>query len=157
MDTSRLQLALNVNEIDEAIAFYSKLFDATPHKRRDGYANFAIANPPLKLVLIENPDANGGLNHLGVEVADTGTVQEAAERFTLQQMETVSEEAVDCCYAVQDKVWVTSPEGEQWEVYTVLDEEGKVGATSTSPSTAEGTTTSACCSTSQTSEAVACC
>ena len=75
----------------------------------------------------ENPSATASLNHLGVEVADTSLVKEAADRFTLEQMETVSEEAVDCCFAVQDKVWVTSPEGEQWEVYTVLDDDGTVG------------------------------
>ena len=150
MDTARVQLALNVNNIEEAVAFYGKLFDATPHKRREGYANFAIDNPPLKLVLIENPSATASLNHLGVEVADTSIVKEAADRFTLEQMETVSEEGVDCCFAVQDKVWVTSPEGEQWEVYTVLDDDGKVGATSGSA------TASGCCTTSEPSDSVCC-
>ena len=150
MDTARVQLALNVNNIEEAVAFYGKLFDAEPHKRREGYANFAIDNPPLKLVLIENPSATASLNHLGVEVADTSLVKEAADRFTLEQMETVSEEAVDCCFAVQDKVWVTSPEGEQWEVYTVLDDDGTVGATSGSA------TTSGCCTTSEPSNSVCC-
>ena len=127
MDTARVQLALNVDDIDEAVDFYRKLFGAEPHKQRDGYANFAISNPPLKLVLIENPGA-GGLNHLGVEVATAEQVSDAAQRFALQQMDTLTEEGVDCCYAVQDKVWVTSPEGERWEVYTVLDESGTVGA-----------------------------
>lgn len=128
METARVQLALNVNNIDEAVAFYGKLFNATPHKRRDGYANFAITNPPLKLVLIENPAASSGLNHLGVEVSDTTLVKEAADRFALEQLATVTEDGVDCCFAVQDKVWVTSPEGERWEVYTVLNDDGRVGA-----------------------------
>lgn len=141
MDTARVQLALNVDDIDEAVAFYGKLFDAEPHKRRDGYANFAISNPPLKLVLIENPGA-GGLNHLGVEVPTTEQVGEAATRFALQQLDTLTEEGVDCCYAIQDKVWVTSPEGERWEVYTVLDEAGTAGATG------GVSTASACCTTS---------
>ncbi len=153
MDTSRVQLALNVNDIDEANAFYGKLFDATPHKRRVEYANFTISNPSLKLVLIENPSATTSLGHLGVEVADTEDVRHAADRFMLEQMPTVTEQGVDCGFAVQDKVSVTSPEGEQWEVYTMLDDDGKVGASS-------GTaTTSGCCTTAETKEAVssACC
>lgn len=142
MDTARVQLALNVDDIDAAVDFYGKLFDAQPHKRRDGYANFAISDPPLKLVLIENPGA-GGLNHLGVEVATTEQVGQAADRFALEQMDTLTEQGVDCCYAVQDKVWVTSPEGERWEVYTVLDEAGTVGAG------AGDAEASGCCSTGE--------
>ena len=85
-------------------------------------------------------------------MANSALVGAAANRFQLQQMETVTEEGVDCCYAVQDKVWVTSPEGEQWEVYTVLDEDGQVGATSTASDAA-----TACCSTSSTASSTACC
>ncbi len=154
MNSSRVQLALNVNDLEEAIAFYGKLFDATPHKRRDGYANFAITDPPLKLVLIENPGAEGGLNHLGVEVRDTQHVMDAAERFKLEQMQTFTEEGVDCCYAVADKVWVTSPEGERWEVYTVLDEDGTVSAMSGAAAV------SGCCTDAtevSTSQSAACC
>ena len=153
MDTARVQLALNVNDIDKAVDFYGKLFDAKPHKRRNGYANFAITDPPLKLVLIENPKAKGGINHLGVEVADTDLVKEAADRFDLEQLPTTTEDGVDCCYAVQNKVWVTSPEGEQWEVYTVLDDDGRVSAR---PGLA---TTSGCCTTTETTEVAssACC
>ncbi len=153
MDTARVQLALNVDNIDEAVTFYGKLFDAKPHKVRAGYANFAISNPPLKLVLIENQAAGGGINHLGVEVFDTGQVSEAADRFALEQIPTLTEEGVDCCYAVQDKVWVTSPEGERWEIYTVLDDDGKVGAGS------EAVAESGCCTTSEPVEekVAACC
>src|SRR4051812_46337068 len=112
---SRVQLALNVSDIDEAIAFYSKLFATEPAKVRPGYANFAIAEPPLKLVLIEGNGQPGTLNHLGVEVLSTDEVVAAHERLG-----GVVEDQVSCCYAVQDKVWLDAPDGEPWEIYTVL-------------------------------------
>jgi len=118
---SRVQLALNVADLDEAIGFYSKLFAAEPAKVRPGYANFAIADPPLKLVLIE--DANqtpGTLNHLGVEVATAGEVTAARSRLVAEGLTTALEESTACCYAIQDKVWVDGPGGEPWEIYTVL-------------------------------------
>lgn len=117
---SRVQLALNVSNIDTAIAFYSKLLGVEPAKRRPGYANFAVAQPPLKLVLIENPEAAGTLNHLGVEVETTEEVNAAGDR--LQQLGLIPEpeHQVDCCYAVQNKVWVHDPDGAPWEIYTVL-------------------------------------
>ena len=120
---SRVQLALNVSDLDEAITFYSKLFGAEPAKVRPGYANFAIADPPLKLVLIE--DANqtpGTLNHLGVEVPSTDEVTAAQARLTGEGLATALEEETSCCYAVQDKVWVDGPGGEPWEIYTVLSD-----------------------------------
>jgi catechol 2,3-dioxygenase-like lactoylglutathione lyase family enzyme len=117
---SRVQLALNVSDIDEAVAFYSKLFAAEPAKRRDGYANFAIDTPPLKLVLIENPEADGRLNPLGVEVFSTGDVAAAQSRLTDDGLDTATQDNVTCCYAVQDKVWVEDPDGSPWEIYTVL-------------------------------------
>ncbi len=118
---SRVQLALNVADVDEAVAFYSKLFGAEPAKRRPGYANFAIADPPLKLVLIENDEAPAGsLNHLGVEVTSTDDVAAAQARLAAEELPTAVEEQVSCCYAVQDKVWVDGPGGEPWEIYTVL-------------------------------------
>ena len=118
---SRVQLALNVSDLDEAISFYSKLFAAEPAKMRPGYANFAIADPPLKLVLIENAEqAPGTLNHLGVEVETTEEVTAAQARLAGEGLETAAEEQTACCYAVQDKVWVDGPGGEPWEVYTVL-------------------------------------
>ena len=117
---SRVQLALNVSDLEEAIAFYSKLLDSTPAKVRPGYANFAIAEPPLKLVLIEGGGAPGSLNHLGVEVADTDEVTAATTRFAAVGLATSIEEEVSCCYAVQNKVWVDGPDGEPWEIYTVL-------------------------------------
>ena len=118
---SRVQLALNVADIDEAIAFYSKLFGAEPAKIRPGYANFAITDPPLKLVLIEDPNqVPGSLNHLGVEVASTDEVTAAQARLAGQGLATAVEEQTACCYAVQDKVWVDGPGGEPWEIYTVL-------------------------------------
>ncbi|HEX4492443.1 MAG TPA: ArsI/CadI family heavy metal resistance metalloenzyme [Acidimicrobiia bacterium] len=117
---SRVQLALNVSDLDAAVAFYSKLFATEPAKRYPGYANFAIAEPPLKLVLMEGPGAPGTLNHLGVEVESTDLVAAADARLRAQGLECATEEEVSCCYAVQDKVWVDAPDGEPWEIYTVL-------------------------------------
>ncbi len=122
---SRVQLALNVADIDAAVDFYSKLFDAEPAKRRPGYVNFAITDPPLELVLIESPTARGegsagALNHLGVEVESTGEVTATTRRLSDEGLDTEVEEETTCCYAVQDKVWVTDPDGAPWEVYTVL-------------------------------------
>ena len=117
---SRIQLALNVDDIDAAVSFYSKLFGAQPAKRRPGYANFALDEPALKLVLIENPGSGGTLNHLGVEVASTDEVTAATRRFADVGLDTLVEDGTTCCYALQDKVWVHGPDGEPWEVYTVL-------------------------------------
>jgi catechol 2,3-dioxygenase-like lactoylglutathione lyase family enzyme len=119
---SRVQLALRVSDLEASIAFYSKLFGAEPAKRRPGYANFAIAEPPLKLVLLEGDPAGDPtrLDHLGVEVEDAAQVAAATARLAGAGMATDVEEATTCCYAVQDKVWVTGPGTERWEVYTVL-------------------------------------
>ena len=117
---SRVQLALNVSDLEAAVAFYQKLFATEPAKRRPGYANFAVADPPLKLVLIENADAPSRLNHLGVEVASTDEVGAATSRLRDEGMAAATEDHVTCCYAVQDKVWVDDPDGAPWEVYTVL-------------------------------------
>lgn len=117
---SRVQLALRVADLEGSIAFYSKLFGAEPAKRRPGYANFAIAEPPLKLVLIEGaPGDPTRMDHLGVEVQTTEEVTGAAGRLAAEGLTTVTEEDTACCYAVQDKVWVTGPGGEPWEVYVV--------------------------------------
>ncbi len=117
---SRVQLALNVSDLESAIDFYSKLFATTPAKVRPGYANFAIAEPPLKLVLIEGQGDPGSLNHLGVEVESSDVVASAATRLAGAGLATATEDEVSCCYAVQDKVWVDAPDGEPWEIYTVL-------------------------------------
>ena len=122
---SRVQLALNVADIDEAVEFYSKLFDTEPAKRRPGYANFAISDPPLKLVLIESADHRsegvaGSLNHLGVEVETPTDVQAATVRLAREGLEPDVQESTTCCYAVQDKAWVRDPDGAPWEIYTVL-------------------------------------
>lgn len=117
---SRVQLALNVSKLDEAVDFYSKLFNTTPAKVRRGYANFAIEQPPLKLVLIENPDHAGSLNHLGVEVFSTAEVADTANYLTGVGLSTRAEDETTCCYAVQDKVWVDGVDDVPWEVYTVL-------------------------------------
>lgn len=117
---SRVQLALNVSDIDQAVDFYRRLFGAEPAKRRPGYANFAIADPPLKLVLIQNAEGAGTLNHLGVEVEDAQQVAAATGRLAQEGLATREEEGVTCCYALQDKVWVADPDGAPWEVYTVL-------------------------------------
>ena len=124
---SRVQLALNVSDLDEAIAFYSKLFDTTPAKVRPGYANFAIADPPLKLVLIEGHGEPGSLNHLGVEVASTEEVSTAQARLAGTGLPTATEDEVTCCYALQDKVWVDGPDREPWEIYTVLADADQLG------------------------------
>ncbi|MEJ7585605.1 MAG: ArsI/CadI family heavy metal resistance metalloenzyme [Acidimicrobiales bacterium] len=117
---SRVQLALNVSNLDEAVGFYQKLFDTEPVKLRPGYANFAIAEPPLKLVLIESEAGGGTLNHLGVEVGSTDEVVAAQARLSGQGLATATEEGVTCCYAQQDKVWVDDPDQAPWEIYTVL-------------------------------------
>jgi hypothetical protein len=117
---SRVQLALNVDNLDESIAFYSKLFGTGPAKLRPGYANFAIAEPPLKLILMENPGQGGSLNHLGVEVADTDTVDAEQTRLAAAGLASVDERATTCCYAKQDKFWLQgTPDGERWEIYAV--------------------------------------
>jgi catechol 2,3-dioxygenase-like lactoylglutathione lyase family enzyme len=115
----RVQLAINVTDLDRAVTFYSKLFQTHPAKVRPGYANFALDDPSLKLVLIESSEG-GTLNHLGVEVGTTDEVGEATRRLTTEGLATRVEERTSCCYAVQDKVWVNDPDGAPWEVYTVL-------------------------------------
>jgi catechol 2,3-dioxygenase-like lactoylglutathione lyase family enzyme len=118
---SRLQLAVNVDDLEESVAFYSRLFATEPAKVRPGYANYAIAEPPLKLVLIENPGAGGSVNHLGVEVEDVDGVDAFQTRLAEDGLASVDERDTTCCYAQQDKFWVTgTPNGEAWEVYTVL-------------------------------------
>jgi catechol 2,3-dioxygenase-like lactoylglutathione lyase family enzyme len=147
---SRVQLALNVSNIDEAVDFYSKLFATEPAKRRDGYANFAVDEPPLKLVLIENPDAAGRLNHLGVEVFSTDEVTAAQARLAGDGLATATEDNVTCCYAVQDKVWVDDPDGAPWEIYTVLGDSvdgcgAGACATTDVPADQPGETVASCC------------
>jgi catechol 2,3-dioxygenase-like lactoylglutathione lyase family enzyme len=122
---SRVQLALNVADLDAAVDFYAKLFNTQPAKRRPGYANFAITEPPLKLVLIENPTGRGhgtagALNHLGVEVETPEEVEAATTRLVGEGLDPEVQESTTCCYAVQDKAWVDDPDGAPWEVYTVL-------------------------------------
>lgn len=122
---SRVQLALNVADLEQSVEFYSTLFGTPPHKRRPGYANFAIEEPPLKLVLLEMaPERRGhgtaeALNHLGIEVATVDEVQDSSARLTAAGLATVDEADSTCCYALQDKVWVHGPGDEPWEVYTV--------------------------------------
>jgi catechol 2,3-dioxygenase-like lactoylglutathione lyase family enzyme len=117
---SRLQLALNVSNLEESIAFYSTFFKTEPAKVRPGYANFAIAEPPLKLVLFENSETPGTINHLGVEVFSTTEVVEATRYLASEGFDTDIEEGTICCHALQDKVWVDGPDSARWEVYTVL-------------------------------------
>lgn len=141
---SRVQLALNVSDLDAAIEFYSSLFATGPDKVRDGYANFAISDPPLKLVLMEGGEP-GTLNHLGVEVPSTDEVTAATGRLSSCGLDTAVEDEVTCCFAVQDKVWVHGPDEEAWEVYTVLaDSESRDDADADAPD--GGTATAACCS-----------
>jgi catechol 2,3-dioxygenase-like lactoylglutathione lyase family enzyme len=149
MSTSRVQLALNVTDIEAATAFYTRLFGVEPNKRREGYANFAVAEPPLKLVLIENPGAAGALNHLGVELANTDDVAAIASRFFDVGLEIRSAEQEKCCHAVQEKVYVTAPEVplDQWEFYAVLDD---------NPDDDGVDDADTCCPTSQTEDSPCC-
>ena len=136
---SRVQLALRVADLEGSIKFYSKLFDAEPAKRRPGYANFAIAEPPLKLVLIEGQAGEETrMDHLGVEVASTDDVAQATDRLKTAGLATFEENDTSCCYALQDKVWVHGPGREPWEVYVVKADAGQMG---TSPALGDD----ACC------------
>jgi catechol 2,3-dioxygenase-like lactoylglutathione lyase family enzyme len=136
---SRVQLALNVSDITEAIAFYSRLFGTEPAKVRPGYANFAIAEPPLKLVLLENPGHGGSLNHLGIEVSDIDTVDAEQVRLAEAGLASVDERGTTCCYAKQDKFWVQgAPDGEPWEIYTVLADSQTFGARADGPECCAG-------------------
>ena len=117
---SRVQLALNVSDLEAAVDFYGKLFGTAPAKVRPGYANFAITEPPLKLVLIEGHGEPGTVNHLGVEVESTAEVGAATQRLAATGLATTAEDGVTCCFALQDKVWVDGPDREPWEIYTVL-------------------------------------
>ncbi|HBW19069.1 MAG: ArsI/CadI family heavy metal resistance metalloenzyme [Streptosporangiaceae bacterium] len=120
---SRVQLAINVEDLSESIAFYRKLFGTEPAKLRPGYASFAIAEPPLKFILMESPGQGGSLNHLGVEVADTDTVDAEQSRLTVAGLGSTDERDTTCCYARQDKFWVKgAPDGERWEIYTVTED-----------------------------------
>jgi lactoylglutathione lyase len=134
---SRVQLALNVDDLDEAITFYSKLFNTEPAKVKPGYANFAIVEPPLKLVLVENPGRGGTLNHLGVEVESSEEVHDEITRLANEGTLTEEEIGTTCCFATQDKVWVTGPAGERWEIYTVLADSETFGTIPEMPA-AEG-------------------
>ena len=152
---SRVQLALNVDDLDEAVAFYSKLFDAEPAKLKDGYANFAVADPPLKLVLLENPGKGGTVNHLGVEVETSEQVHQEIARLSGEGLFTDEEIGTTCCFATQDKVWVTGPAGEKWEVYTVLADSETFGA---SPQRFDSDAEAAvCCGGTQSAAQGSCC
>lgn len=147
---SRVQLALNVADLEASVTFYSTLFGVEPAKRRPGYANFAVTEPPLKLVLIEgDPGQDTRLDHLGVEVDATEQVDAATTRFIDSGLATFEENDTSCCYAVQDKVWVSGPGKEPWEVYVVKSDSDRMGS---APEIAGGNASddvSACCSTSQ--------
>lgn len=141
----RLQLALNVRNLDEAIAYYGKLFGAEPHKVRPGYANFAIDAPPLKLVLFENPDASERLNHLGVEVFAQSDLNDAAARLSdvgiLDELQTET----TCCHATQNKVWSKEPQGLGWEWYRITDDDPDVAATPASGVCCDGAASATVC------------
>ncbi len=129
---SRVQLALNVSDLEASVRFYTDLFGVQPHKRRPGYANFAVVDPPLKLVLIEStPEERGtgtaaALNHLGVEVEDTAQVIAAEARLAGAGLQAREETNTTCCYAVQDKIWVSDPAGAPWEIYTITNDDPEV-------------------------------
>jgi hypothetical protein len=129
---SRVQLALNVEDLDASIAFYTKLFQTAPAKVREEYANFAIADPPLKLVLFANAGEPGTLNHIGVEVETTDDVAAVIARTSEQGLDQHVQDNVSCCYAVQDKTWVKGPEND-WEFYTVRGDAPNMSCGPTDP------------------------
>jgi catechol 2,3-dioxygenase-like lactoylglutathione lyase family enzyme len=150
---SRVQLALNVSDIDQAVAFYSKLFATEPAKRKPGYANFAIAEPPLKLVLIEG-EGGGTLNHLGVEVETAEEVEAAEGRLSTDGLETTGVDDTICCYAAKTETWVKDPDGAAWEFYVKTGDAEQMtntiltaGETAQccAPSAAHSDTASSCC------------
>ncbi len=143
---SRVQLALNVDDLEQAITFYSVLFNTEPAKRKPGYANFAIAEPPLKLVLLENTGHGGTINHLGVEVETSEQVHGEIARLSEAGLFTEEQIATPCCFATQDKVWVTGPNAEKWEVYTVLADTENFG-TAPEFATGDAEAAQACCGT----------
>jgi catechol 2,3-dioxygenase-like lactoylglutathione lyase family enzyme len=155
-DGGRVQLALNVDDLAEAVAFYTKLFGTPPAKQRPGYANFAVAQPPLKLVLLENPGQGGTLNHLGVEVPDTAVVHREIARLSGEGLFTDEEMGTTCCFATQDKVWVTGPGGERWEVYTVLADSQVFGVSPAHPLATE-TAGGVCCGATAEEPTSSCC
>ncbi|MCL7492805.1 VOC family protein [Streptomyces sp. MCA2] len=140
---SRAQLALRVSDLEASITFYSKLFDTEPTKRREGYANFALTEPPLKLVLIEgDPGQETRLDHLGVEVESTDQVTAATTRLKDAGLATFEENDTSCCYALQDKVWVHGPGKEPWEVYVVKADTDTLGRSAGTSATTNG---GSCC------------
>jgi catechol 2,3-dioxygenase-like lactoylglutathione lyase family enzyme len=151
---SRVQLAINVTDLDAAIDFYSKLFKTEPAKRKPGYANFAIEEPALKLVLIENANASGTLNHLGVEVFSTAEVAETQRRLEGEGLATADESGV-CCYAQQEKVWVNDPDGAPWEIYTVLADSDVAGSGLRDPGNESGACGAGACATTELADVAA--
>jgi catechol 2,3-dioxygenase-like lactoylglutathione lyase family enzyme len=149
-----VQLALNVDDLDKAITFYSKLFHTEPAKIRPGYANFAVAEPPLKLVLLENPGHGGSINHLGVEVEDVDVVDAEQNRLRAAGLASVDERGTTCCYAKQDKFWVQgAPNGEKWEIYTVLEDSQTFGCAPSESTSSDG----AACSNAPSEDGAVCC
>ena len=138
--TGRLQLALNVDDLDSAIAFYSKMFGTGPVKVKDGYANFAIAEPPLKLVLFSGAGEPGTLNHLGVEVASAAAVSAAEARLAAEGLATTDVSETECCFAAKTETWLEAPDGQRWEWYVKHDDIDEYGDNIAVP--AAGTT---CC------------
>lgn len=149
---SRVQLALNVDDLEQAVEFYSTLFGTEPAKRKPGYANFAVTEPPLKLVLIENPGHGGSVNHLGVEVESSEKVHAEIARLSDAGLFTEEQIATTCCFATQDKVWVTGPNKERWEVYTVLADTEHFGAEPRFAGEGDGEAVQACCGSGSRSE-----
>lgn len=129
----RVQLALNVSDIDQAVDYYAKLFNTQPHKRRPGYANFQVDQPPLKLVLFENANADERLNHLGVEVQESSDIVDAEQRWRAAGILDVKETEATCCHAVQDKVWSQEPQGLRWEWYKITNDTPSAAESATDP------------------------
>ena len=151
MTITRLQLALNVEDIDRATDFYTRLFGVTPHKQRPGYTNFVVDEPPLKLVLFENPGAEQRLNHLGIETSRVEDIPEVAARFEAAGLETTTATSDLCCHAVQDKIFVSAPDVPNgwWEYYAITDDTPDSGTSSAAAETV-------CCAGSNAPDSVCC-
>jgi catechol 2,3-dioxygenase-like lactoylglutathione lyase family enzyme len=120
-NSTKVHVALNVSEVNRSVEFYRAAFGVEPVKWKPGYAKFAIAEPPLNLTLNQQAkiDGRGALNHLGIEVSSTAEVIAAKERLRQAGLATSDEMNVDCCFALQDKTWITDPDGYRWEIFTV--------------------------------------
>lgn len=125
---SRFQLSLNVDDVEASIEFYTKLFGVGPAKHRAGYANFVVADPPMKLVIIENEGVPGTINHVGIEFASGDEVAERTKSAAAAGLPIQIDDPHTCCFATQEKSWTQDVDGVPWELYTVISDAAGFGA-----------------------------